>query len=608
MKMSHNDTKTATAIIEALNANSSLTATLAWKEHNPATIDELFDKLFLVYVAYDPQLISKLGLFEPLGIREHNAHLTDVSPEIMFHLLEAKKKLLEQLNIYTTASMTHEQVVSHKIFSWMLNHELAGEPFILHDYKINQMTGTLSDLTLLFTQIHLLKTTDDVRNYISRLTKIPAQLDQAVRMLQLQEKKGILPPRFTIEKVIATITQSLPEKPTNHLFYQHLAEQIAATTIDNQALLLAQAEEAITQSVIPAYNALLNQFKQLLELAHDNHGLWALPQGEAYYTYMLKFHTTTDLSADEIHNLGLKEVAQIQQAMRSILTTVGRTDATKPLGELMQELAQDRQFYYTNDDAGRAACLNDYRRILGRSRTALAHLFDIKPTTGVRIERMPLNEEAGNPAAYYCEPSIDGSRPGTFFANLRDMNELPKYGMETLTIHEAEPGHHFQIALQQEMDMPILRKMAIYTAYVEGWALYTEKLAYEEGFYSSPYMQLGHLQDELLRAARLVVDTGIHAKRWSREKAIEYMKETTGYHHNAAVTEVERYFVLPGQACAYKIGQLKILELRQRAKDALEKKFDIKKFHNVILTTGAVPLDILEEVIDQYIHDELVVR
>jgi uncharacterized protein (DUF885 family) len=231
-------------------------------------------------------------------------------------------------------------------------------------------------------------------------------------------------------------------------------------------------------------------------------------------------------------------------------------------------------------------------------------LFDLKPKVSVKIQPVPSYEEESQAGAYYCSPSIDGSRPGLFFVNLRSMQELPIYRMETLAMHEAEPGHHFQIAVQNDMNLPMLRNLTHNTAFVEGWALYAEKLAYEQGFYSSSFAKLGHLQDELLRAARLVVDTGIHKKRWTREQAIDYMTAATGMNRESVATEVERYFVLPGQACSYKIGQLKILELRQRAKDLLGDNFSIQEFHNLILKTGSCPLAVLEEVVDQYIHEK----
>jgi uncharacterized protein (DUF885 family) len=310
------------------------------------------------------------------------------------------------------------------------------------------------------------------------------------------------------------------------------------------------------------------------------------------------------LSADEIHALGLQEVAQIHQQMRQILKDEHLDDPDKDVVRLVQELAKNPELYFPDTVAGRKECLDGYQAILERSRKELGHLFDLKPRAGVTIQQVPEHEQDGAAAAYYIVPSIDGSRPGAFFANLSQLDEMPKYGMETLTIHEAEPGHHFQFAVQYEMDIPILRKMGMYTAYCEGWALYAEKLAYEHGFYSSAFAKLGHLQDELLRAARLVVDTGIHHKRWAREQAIAYMQQAIGYKYGMAFSEVERYFIMPGQACAYKIGQLKILELRKRAQQKLSTKFDIKEFHNVVLGVANVPLVILEEVVDQYIADK----
>jgi uncharacterized protein (DUF885 family) len=291
--------------------------------------------------------------------------------------------------------------------------------------------------------------------------------------------------------------------------------------------------------------------------------------------------------------------------MRKLLASEGLDDPKKEVGSIMQDLKKNPQFYYPNTDAGRAECLADFERILERSRKELAPLFGIKPSMGVTIQRVPVHEEAGSAGAYYCQPSIDGSRPGLFFANLRDMSEMPKYSMETLTIHEAEPGHHFQLALQNSMNIPVLRKLGPYNAFYEGWALYTEKLAYENNFYSSSFSQLGHLKDELMRAARLVIDTGLHHKRWTREQAIDYMEATTGMHRNAVTSEIDRYLVMPGQACSYKIGQLKILELRQRAKDMLGERFDIREFHDVILSLAAAPLAVLATVIDAYIADKL---
>jgi len=596
----------ALKIVDALQRGIPLAVKRTWQEDQPESIDAFFDKLFVTTVMRDPQRLTQLGLFESIGITEHNALLTDISVQAVLQGWQDTKDNLHRLKRYSIESLSDEQKISYKVFSWMLQHAVDGEKFLFHEYKVRQLFGQLSQLTSLFTQYHKLETEQDVQNYLARLRSIAHQLQQATDVVALQQERGIVPPRFTVEKVLTILTRSMPESIEKNIFYAHLQEKTTKLDLPNRAAMLTEAYQIIEQEVVPAYKKLHARFTQLLESAQANNGVWALPEGEEYYAYMLKFHTTTNLSADEVYALGLQEVAQIHKEMRTIFAAEGLNDPSKSVGTLLNDLSKNKKFYYPNTQEGRAQCLTDYGVILERSRKELAHLFDLKPQTGVKIQQVPAHEEGGAPAAYYFRPSMDGTRPGIFFANLRDMNEVTQYRMETLTIHEAEPGHHFQLALQTGMNLPMLRKSGGYTAYCEGWALYTEKLAYEQGFYSSSWSKLGNLQDELLRAVRLVVDTGLHHKRWTREQAIAYMEEMTGDHHNSVVTEVERYMVLPGQACAYKIGQLKILELRQRAKDLLGAKFDIKAFHNVVLNVAAVPLTVLEEVVDQYIQDVLI--
>ncbi len=604
IQLANGDKEAALQIIALIKNENPATRNHPWKESLPENINTFFDKLFIDSIRNNPQLLSQLKLFESIGIRNHNAHLTDISVQAVIHNLEITKTNLLRLNNYPLEKLSHDQRISHKIFSWTLNHAVDGERFLFHTYKISQLEGVLANLSVLLTQFHILETKEDVENYISRLSKIPEHFQQAIAFMELQKNNGIIPPRFTIEKVISIIKKSIPEQINKNIFYLNLEEQLHKIRCENSDAILKKALIVIADAVYPAYKNLQNYFTQLLEHAQTNNGVWALPDGDAYYAYMLRYHTTSDLSADEIHELGLLEVAKIHEEIQKILSAEQIVDSTKSVGVLIQELEKNPQFYYPNTQAGRAQCLADYETILERSRKELGHLFDLKPQAGVTIQRVPPHEEEGAPGAYYWGPSVDGSRSGTFFANLRDMNEEPKYRMETLTIHEAEPGHHFQIALQYEMKIPMLRKLGDYNAYCEGWALYTEKLAYEHNFYSSSFAQLGHLQDELLRAARLVIDTGIHHKRWSREQAIAYMQEVTGYNYNTVISEVERYFVLPGQACSYKIGQLKILALRQQAQERLGEKFNIREFHNEILRLGPAPLIVLEEVICHYIDNK----
>ena len=612
-----NNQEAALKIVETITSHSSMAnqviSQVVSKEVDNS-LDTLFDKLFIKHISSNPYLLTQLGLFESIGIRRHNAYLNDISPVAVMQDIQNKKLYLHALEQHSPDTLQDtlmdDRKITYKIVHQWLKNLVASEKFLFHEYKINQMFGVLFDLSALFTQYHILEIPEDIEHYITRLAKIPVFLSQTIQFLEHQKHNGIKYPAFALEKTANIIKQLIPENISENIFYSHLAKQINKIKEIDRSTLLAQAKTIIQTKVYPAYQSLLEYCKNMSNQTNTNHGVWALPDGDEYYSCMLKLNTTTNLSADEIHALGLKEVQKIQDEMRAILTIEDIAHANKPIGELMNELAQDPRFYFPDTEDGRQKCLARYYAILERSRTELSPLFDLKPKSSVLIKPVPKHEEEGAPAAYYLGPNINGSRPGTFFANLRNMNEVPTYGMETLLIHEAEPGHHFQIALQLETTMHILRKMIVMSdtncvAYSEGWALYVEKLAYEQGFYSSSFDCLGHLSDELLRAARLVVDTGIHKKRWTREQAIDYMVQTTGFHRDSMITEVERYFVLPGQACAYKIGQLKILELRKRAQEALGKKFDIREFHNTVLTLGAAPLTILEEVVDQYIQNKL---
>ena len=334
-------------------------------------------------------------------------------------------------------------------------------------------------------------------------------------------------------------------------------------------------------------------------------GVWKLPGGDAYYAYQLRQNTTTTLKPDEVHELGLREVARIENEMHTILD--GNGFLGQPSGEAMDKLAKDARFLYPNDDKGRADALAEYTRLITQATEhSSKELFPTAPHAKIEVRRIPEFKEATAPGAYYDAPAMDGTRPGIFFANLRDMNEVPKWSMPTLAYHEGVPGHHWQISTAEELkDLPQFRKVIPFTAYAEGWALYCEWLAKQAGWHDNdPFGDLGRLRDELFRAVRLVVDTGIHAKRWTREQAIVYMREKTGMDEKEVKSEIERYIVAPGRACAYKVGMLKIQELRARAEKELGDKFDQREFHETVLKNGALPLEIIEEQVNDYIQRE----
>ena len=569
----------------------------------PFSIDIFYERVFLEVVLKDPELLSNLRIFEPLGLNFHSDDLTDVSHSRDEEMLAKGKRDLATLRAYDYDGLSPEQQMSYDILDYFLAESVAGEPFLRHNYPINQLFGVQNDLPDFMINIHQVNSVADGENYITRLKKFPVKFQQVIAGLKLRQDAGIVPPKFVIERVLSEmggLTSTPPEQNPMYITFSEKLDAISMIGEDKPRLLEACAA-ALKDAVYPAYAELIVFMQTQLAVATTDDGVWRLPNGDAFYAYALRSQTTTSLTPEEVHTLGLAETARIQGEMDAILKGEGIADGS--VGERMDALSRDPRFLFTDDDAGREECLAGYRSIIEEVDAGMNAVFDLRPAASVAVERIPEFRQDGAPGAYYQMPALDGSRPGTFYANLRDMTSLAKFGMRTLAYHEAIPGHHFQIAIQQEIKGPTFRKMPLFTAYTEGWALYAEQLAWEQGFQKDPYDNLGRLQAELFRAVRLVVDTGIHYKRWTRQQAIDYMTSNTGMPVDEVTTEIERYIVNPGQACAYKVGMLKILELRARAQQALGERFDLKTFHNHVLANGALPLDVLEKVIDRYIAD-----
>ena len=585
----------------ALVEEKSSPVPFEWKASRPGNIDSFFDKLLVDFLADKPQNLNGLGLLESIGVHDHNRFLNNCSVEGKREAIENAKRNLKILLGYDYDSLAPDQQVSYNIFLWWLGMEVEGETFLFHEYPVNQMFGVLSGLTETFTQYHKLEKLEDFTLYQKRLSSIWTQFSQIKHYMREQQSRGITLPKFAFERVVSSISTLIEAPHDENPFILYVQENLQKLPGDNEVL-MHETHRIITTDVIAAYVDFRDFLLDLSKNVETDHSVLGLPKGEQYYAHCLKQQTTTNLTPDEVYELGLKEVAGIQAEMRQLLESVGVKDESKTVGELMSGLSEDESHFYPNTAEGKEDCIRGFQQILERSREELWQYFDLKPELPVKIVPVPKHEEEGMPGAYYYVPSLDGSRPGTFYVNLRDTKELPKFGMETLLVHEAEPGHHFQLTLQSQSKIPVLRKMGEFNAYIEGWALYTEKLAYEKGFYTTAYDKLGHLQDELLRAVRLVVDPAIHAKGWSREEAIDYMQQQTGFNREVVVTEVERYFVMPGQACSYKIGQIKILELREKAMRKMGDRFDIRQFHNVVLGVGACPLGVLDQVVEKYIN------
>ncbi|MBW3163095.1 DUF885 domain-containing protein [Ferrimonas balearica] len=572
----------------------------------------LFFRVFvdreMVKMAFDsPETLTSLGFLESLGVKGHNARLDDDSPAKADEMLERVSDIRATILEYDDASLNESDRLSKEIALYLLDFAEESKPYRYHNYPVNQLFGIQNGYPSFMEAQHQVQSVEDAENYLARLDAVALKFEQNLEGIKLRTDRGIIPPRFVIERVLTEMNDFVATPAQDNILYTSLQTKLAETaevTAQQRTELLAEAERRIRDSVYPAYQMLIDYFAGLRDVAGDDDGFWHLPQGEEAYALALKLFTTTDYSADQIHQLGLQEVARIQAEILEILTTQGyQTDAG--FTPAIEALAADPRFYYEDNDAGRAEILKDYQAILDEIAAGLDDAFNIRPQAGMEVVRIPEFKEKTAPGAYYQQPAIDGSRPGRFFANLYDIKATPSYSMRTLAYHEGIPGHHFQIALGMEQEgLPFFRRMSPFTAYVEGWALYSEQLAWELGFQDNPFDNVGRLQAELFRAVRLVVDTGIHHQRWTRQEAIDYMRANTGMALSDVTAEIERYIVMPGQATAYKVGMMKILELRSKAQQQLGEQFDLRDFHDVVLQNGAVPLSILERLVDDYIEQK----
>lgn len=584
----------------------------------PFNIKHFYDRLFVEMALSSPEMVTQLGI--PVLYDMSKDELDDVSDAKNWEDFNKMKEDYEMLLSYDFESQSEENKLNTRILSWFVGNQVEGEEFFYHGYPVNQMFGQQSNLPSMMESSHKLEGKSDVEAYIIRLSKFDTKFDQVIEGLKIREEKGIIPPIFVIDRVLSEMKGFTGQKESDdinleievddpvekNILFTNFDKKIAdieSITDEEKKQFKEQVKNEVRTTVFGAYDNLISYFEELRTKANTDDGVWKLPNGDAYYQYQLASNTTTNYTPEQVHNIGLSEVDRIKKEMWDILITQGYDDTTKAIGEVIQAVNKEDRFLFQNNDEGRKEVIERYDEILAEISANLDDAFDIRPKAGMEVKRVPEFKEEGSAGAYYEQPPMDGSRGGIFYANLRDVTETVKFGMKTLAYHEGIPGHHFQIAIQSELKgVPIFRTFGLFTAYVEGWALYSERLAWELGFYENdPFGNLGRLQAEMFRAVRLVVDTGLHHKRWTREEAIAYMIENTGMTTGEVVTEIERYIVMPGQACAYKIGMMKILELREKAKTEMGDSFDLKQFHNVVLKNGAVPLDILEELINDYI-------
>ncbi len=552
--------------------------------------DEFFERSYEQLLLRSPETVTAYGLAAMLSMPEDQ--LDDISDAYQNQTFDLQADILTLLESYDRNSLTQQQQRSYDVFHWMLEDALAGREFRRHRFAVSHwMSSPQNDLFLFFKDIHPLKTERDATNYISRLSQIENKLACLRENITLGRQTGVLPLRFMLEIAADQIRAIEPGAARSLAFYTELEiklESIKELDASRRQYFLNKALAILEQSVIPAYQRLYETLQDLIPQAPLDGGCSRLPDGLNYYAYLLNHHTTTQLSSEEIHTLGLDEVERIQNQLRVLFDQLGYPqDETLP--ELFSRAAVD------GDTIPKDQVIATYEQIIANARGKLDEAFDILPPFDVEVIEHPYG-------GFYLEGTLDGSRLGAFYAYAG--SDLPRYDMPTLAYHETIPGHHLQISINQALNLPLFRRLGgAFTAYVEGWALYAEYLVKELGWYDTDiYADLGRLQYELYRAVRLVVDTGLHAKGWGFEQAVSYMVQNLGFSHNTAQGQVARYLVIPGQATAYKIGMLELLKLRKQAQDQLGQQFDLKEFHRVVLQSGRMPLGTLASVVSEYIQ------
>jgi len=563
--------------------------------------EDFLEQSYAALLTRRPQFLTSLGVAAEYGLR--NDLLDDLSTGYLTETQTLEKGVLELLQGFDRDALPPGSRTSYDVYEWWLDLQVDAHRFAYHDYPVHHFVNSYNDNLLLFlTEEHPLTTVDDAADYLSRLSQIDEQVAQIIESLKRREEMGNIPPDFIVSMTINRLTADLKgartvasARPATLPLYTTFRDRLELvgdlSEADRQSL-LEEALRRVTESFVPAWVSLIEHMQSVQPMAGSDPGLGRLPDGDAYYQHLLREMTSTDLTADEIHQIGLAQVDRLQTELRDVFDALGYPrDAATP--DLLGRAAADAGFLNGSTAAGRQEVLASWRQLIDRMDGELEPYFSRRPEAGVII--IPEDSGAGG---YYVAASVDGSRPGSFHAGVSG-SSIPTYIMPTIAFHESVPGHHYQIALAQELDLPAVRRYNQYNGFAEGWALYAERLAEEMGMYEDDaYGNIGRLELELLRAVRLVTDTGIHAQGWTRQEAKDYMNSTVGWSH-----EVERYVVLPGQATGYMIGQQEILRLRQIAMDRLGDEFDYRAFHETVVGSGSVPLEVLAEIVETWLEN-----
>lgn len=593
----------APAIASAQDGHSGHAPAVA-AESEDARLATFFEQAFQERIALSPQQMTSLGL------KTDYDKLDDATDAAAARALALAERQLAQLNDqFNPQSLSDESRLSWRLFEYGVEQARLAYRWRDWGYQFAANSNPTTGLPAFMINNHRIGSVSDAEAYVARLVEGERVMGEISDTLRRRAAAGVISPVFVFEPTLANTAAIISGAPfddsADNPLWADFQRKVGALDADagTRGRLLADGRAALTGPWRRGYEGVLTALTevgaQAQTMADNSAGVWRLPQGEAYYNARLQLSTTTDLTANQIHDIGLAEVARLQGEMQTIMTEVGFTGS---LQEMFAWLKTDPRFQYPNTPEGKEQYLTDARAFVAQVMEAAPAWFSDLPESALEVRAVESWREATASIAFYNSPAPDGSRPGIYYVNLSDMTQVLKPQIEGISYHEGAPGHHFQIAYAQEMEgLPRFRRFGGYGAYAEGWGLYSERLGKEMGFYEDPYSDFGRLSTELWRAVRLVVDTGLHAKRWSREQAIAYFQANSLLSERDIVKEVERYITNPGQATSYKIGDLKIMELRARAQTALGSRFDIRDFHAVVLGSGSVPLEVLEDQIDAWI-------
>jgi len=576
-----------------------------WFWFTPVGVNNYINKVTIQVAMDSPELITRLGLIDNTVLDFHSGKLADYTKEADERSLEKLRNAREGLDKYGPEGLKGQELLSWKIAAWFFDEWLVDAEMKHSGYRVNQISGVTVNLPEFLTDAHAIIDRRSADRYLSRLSEFGRVLREVRDRVIDDRNHGVIPPDFVIEKSLTGMRRFISEGAAQNVLVTDFASRLSEVdeiSAEDQSVLVMDAQARVASEVIPGYEGMIALFEEFATQTNHDAGIWRIPNGEAIYRHRLRSSTTTDYTPDEIHDIGLAEVVRIEGEMHAILDTQQIPDGD--IATRVRVVMEDPSQQFANTDAGREEMIAYLESFDAKVMARVADFFITIPPQPLEIVRVPVHAQDSSAGGYYSSPALDGSRPGRFYINQKNTADNPRWTLPTLMIHEGSPGHHFQLSASQLIeDVPLLRRLSPFNAFTEGWALYSERIAKTDmGLYDDdPLGDLGRLQAEMFRAVRLVVDTGIHAKRWSREEAIDYMLAKTGMTEDEVTREIERYSVWPGQATGYKTGQLAILELREAAEAALGESFDIRQFHELLLMNGAMPLALLKDQVTAWI-------